>query len=153
MSKFVFRLQAVLDLKYQLENNAKNDLAAASRVLEQEKSSLNDLVNENDSVIAEYNSEVQKAGITIHTLKEYNSYFSLMKNKILRQKEAVNNAQKIVDIKMEALVKAVQERKILEKLKDKKFREYQQEQLKSEQKLIDEYNSYKYRDTPGEENA
>ena len=72
-----------------------------------------------------------------------------MKNKINNQKVNVNNAQKDVDINREALIHAMQEKKILEKLKDKKYEEYIKEQSKAEQLLIDELNSYKFKDVSG----
>ena len=47
----------------------------------------------------------------------------------------------------------MQERKIIEKLKEKKYEEYLKEENKSEQLLIDELNSYKFKDGSGEKNA
>jgi flagellar FliJ protein len=69
----------------------------------------------------------------------------MMKNKIANQKENVINAEKDVDIKRENLVKAVQERKILDKLKEKKYQEYLKDQGKKDQLLVDELNSFKFK--------
>lgn len=152
MQKFEFRLESVRNLKIQMEDNAKNNLAAASRELERQKDHLSGLVSTKESSIKELNAEVDK-GISINKIKNYNNYLSLLKSRITYQKENVNKAQKYVDIKRDCLVKAVQERKILDKLRDKKYEEYTKEQGKAEQVLIDELNSFKFKLDSGEENA
>ncbi len=145
MHKFGFRLESVLKLKTQVEDNAKNNLARAARELENQKNHLNELEHTKDESAKKLTTAVDK-GIPVYQVKNYNNFFGLMKNKIINQKENVNNAQNDVDINREALVKAVQERKILEKLKEKKYQEFLIEQNKAEQLLIDELNSFKFKD-------
>jgi flagellar FliJ protein len=152
MKRFDFRLQSVLNLKSQLESDAKNSLARATRELENQKSCLINLNNKNSGSMNSLNEEVDN-GIPVHRIRSYNNFFSLMKDKIEHQKENVNIAQHDVDINRESLIKAMQERKILEKLREKKYEEYIKEQNKSEQLIIDELNSYKFKDGSGEENA
>ncbi len=152
MQKFGFRLESVLKLKSQLEDNAKNSLARATRELENQKAYLEDLKNINDGSMNSLNAEADE-GIPVYRIKIYNNYLSLLKNKITNQKENVNNAERDVDINREGLIKAMQERKVLEKLKEKKFYEYIKEQNKEEQLIIDELNSFKFKDGSGEQNA
>ncbi len=152
MHKFGFRLESVRNLKVQMEDNAKNHLALASRELEKQKEFLNGLKTTRESSISELNSKVDE-GVSISQIRAYNNYFSFLKQKITEQKQNVNNAQNQVDIKRESLVKAVQERKILDKLREKKYGEFLKEQGKAEQQLIDELNSFKFKDGSGEENA
>ncbi len=144
MPKFDFRLNSVLRLKTQLEDNAKNNLAAATRVLTQREHYLNELKDANEASFNKLNSETNR-GISVNQVRNYNNYFTMMKSKIANQKENVNNAKKDVDIKRESLVKAVQERKILDKLKEKKYQEYTKELGKEDQVLIDELNSFKFK--------
>jgi flagellar FliJ protein len=145
MQKFAFRLQSVLKLKEQMEDNAKNNLARATQELENQKVYLEELKNENDASINSLTEEVYE-GIPVYRVRLYNNYFSLMKEKIVNQKENVNIAEHNVDTNREVLIKAMQERKVLEKLKDKKFDEYLKEQNKAEQIGIDELNSFKFKD-------
>ncbi|HEY5583595.1 MAG TPA: flagellar export protein FliJ [Ruminiclostridium sp.] len=152
MQKFGFRLESVLNLKSQLEDNAKNTLAGSTRELESQKNCLEDLKNINDGSINSLNAEIDE-GISVFRIKNYNSYLAFMRKKITDQKENVNIAEGVVDIDREGLIKAMQGRKILEKLKEKKYQEYVIEQNKSEQLLIDELNSFKFKDGSGEENA
>ncbi|WP_024831376.1 flagellar export protein FliJ [Ruminiclostridium josui] len=152
MQKFEFRLESVRNLKIQMEDNAKNNLALASRELEKQKGFLNSLKMTRESSINELNSKVEE-GVSISQIKEYNNYLNFLKQRITQQKENVNIAQNQVDIKRESLVKAVQERKILDKLREKKYGEFLKEQAKAEQLIIDELNSFKFKDGSGEENA
>ncbi|AEY66579.1 flagellar export protein FliJ [Clostridium sp. BNL1100] len=152
MQKFGFRLESVRNLKVQMEDNAKNNLALASRELEKQKEFLTSLKTTRESSISELNSKVDQ-GISISQIKAYNNYLSFLKQKITEQKENVYIAQNQVDIRRESLVKAVQERKILDKLREKKYGEFLKEQGKAEQLLIDELNSFKFKDGSGEENA
>lgn len=145
MQKFGFRLESVLKLKTQIEDNAKNNLARSTRELQNQKNRLEELEEIKEVSMNKLTSEVD-SGIPVYQIRNFNSFFGLMKNKITKQKVNVNNAQNDVDINREALVKAMQEKKILEKLKEKKYEEYLVEQNKAEQQLIDELNSYKFKD-------
>lgn len=146
MHKFAFRLESVLNLKAQMEDNAKNNLARATKELEDQKAYLSELKNINDSSMNSLTKEVD-GGTSVFRVRLYNNYFSLMKEKIINQKENVNIAQHNVDKNRESLIKAMQERKVLEKLKEKKFKEYVKEQNKEEQLRIDELNSFKFKDS------
>jgi len=145
MAKFIFKLEAVLNVKRQQEENIKNELGKAIQRLEAEKQKLARLERNKEEIIDEFNNKAKKT--TVHKLIEFNSYLSLLKSKISRQKERVNKAALDVDKIREELVKAVQERKILEKLKEKKYDEYLIEQKKLEQKTNDEIVSYKHKES------
>ena len=149
MAQFSFRLQSVLKVKIQQEDNLKNELGKAIRKLESEKLKLARLKTALDDLVAEFNEKTKKT--TVHKLIEYNEYLSLLTSKIKFQKENVNCAALNVDKIREELVKAVKERKILDKFKEKKLEEYLLEQKKLEQKTNDEIVSYNHKDSsPGD---
>ena len=112
MQKFGFRLESVLKLRTQIEDNAKNNLARAARELEYQRECLNELEDIKEASMTSLSSAVDQ-GIPVYQVKNYNGFFALMKNKIVSQKENVNNAQNDVDINRGALIKAMQERKII----------------------------------------
>ncbi len=149
MAKFNFRLQAVLNVKTQQENNLKNELGKAIQKLETEKRKLVVLENALNDLDTEFNEKTKKA--TVKKLIEYNNYRSLLTVKIKLQKERVNCEAQNVDKVREELVKAVKERKILDKLKEKKKEEYLLEQKQLEQKTNDEIVSYNHNESrPGD---
>ena len=145
MATFRFRLQSVLHIKMQQEDLQKNELGKAIQKLETEKLELarqNGTLNELNT---EFNKKARKT--TVHKLIEFNGYLSLLTSKIKLQKENVNCAALNVDKVREELVKTVKERKILDKVKEKKQAEFFQEQKKIEQKTNDEIVSYNHKES------
>jgi len=142
MAKFSFRLQSVLNVKTQQEDNLKNELGKAIRKLEAEKHKLAQLEDALNNLINEFNEKAKKS--TVNKLIEFNEYLSLLTSKIKLQKENVNCAALNVDKVRVELIKAVKERQILDKLKEKKKDEYLLEQKKLEQKTNDEIVSYSH---------
>ena len=141
MAKFSFRLQSLLNVITQQEDNLKNELGKAVQKLEVETRRLSELENASAGYIAEFNEKAKKT--TVHKLIEFNEYLSHLTTKIRQQKENVNHAALNVDKVREELVKAVKERKILDKFKEKRLEEFNLEQKKLEQKTNDEIVSYK----------
>jgi flagellar protein FliJ len=143
MAKFVFKMQSLLNIKTQMEESLKNELGKAVQKLELEKNKLKKIEIDKDECINNLKSKSSK-GIIVSKIQEYNSYISLLKERMKIQKENINYAQNIVDKYREQLIKMMQEKEMLEKLKDKKYQEYLLEQAKAEQKINDEVISYKY---------
>lgn len=144
MAKFSFRLQPVLNIKSQREDQLKNELGKAIRRLEDEKRKLRELEDELNRLSAKFNEKARKA--TVKKLIEYKEYLSLLVPKIRSQKENVNCAALNVDKVREDLLKAVKERQILEKLKEKKKEAFLLEEKELEQKINDEIVSFKHKD-------
>ena len=152
MTKFKFKLQTLLKVKTQMEDNLKNDLGKAIHKLQEEKAKLRRLEFEKNRYIMEFNEKSRKT--TVSNLIKFNNYISFLAAKILDQKENINLASRNVDKIREELIKTVKEREILDKLKEKKYDVFQKDQLKDEQRLNDEIVSFKqiHRHT-GEENG
>lgn len=143
MAKFSFKLQSLLNVKIQQEDNLKNEMGKAVQKLEREKERLLQLEEEKEGYISELKGNVTKK-ITVDKIRKYTVYISFISDKIKAQKDNVNFAQKYVDKIREELVKMLKERQILEKFKEKKYEHFLQEQIKEEQKINDEITSYKY---------
>jgi flagellar FliJ protein len=143
MVKFKFELQPLLNVKTQLEDIKKNELGKAMHELELQKAALRCMYEDKERYIEEMREKsIQKT--TVKTLVEYNAYIVFLNKKIVSQKENVNRAQDNVDRIRGELIVVVRERQMLEKLKDKKYELFLEEQLKNEQKLNDEIVSYKH---------
>lgn len=143
MAKFHFKLQSALNLKNQLEDKLKNELGKTLQILENEKNILRSIESEKEQYIIEFNSFLL-SGTGVNKLKEYRAYISHLGERVLLQKENVNFAAGNVDKVREELIKVVQEREALEKLKEKKFEIFMKDQLYKEQKLVDEIVSFKF---------
>jgi flagellar protein FliJ len=143
MSKFIFKLQSLLDLKLQIEGSLKNELGRATQKLEGEKKIAERIEFEMQECINQFYAKSSK-GIRVEKLREYNAYLSNLKLKLEVQKENINYAQNNVDKYRGKLIVAVQERQMIEKLREKKHHEFLKEQLKKEQAINDEIVSFKY---------
>lgn len=149
MPKFTFRLQPVLNIRNQQEENLKNEMGKAIQKLEEEKQKLHSLEDKESQIVDEFNKKTKKT--TVKSLLQFNDYIGFLKSDIMTQKENVNKAAVNVDKVRGDLIKAVKNRKIMDKLKEKKKEEYVQEEKKLEHKANDEIVSYDYKDgLPGE---
>lgn len=153
MAKFLFKLQPLLNVKIQLEDSLKNELGKAVQKLEEEKRIQRQIELEREDCIDHVSLESARV-ITVEKLRKYSAYISLLNEKIELQKENVKYAENNVDNYREKLVKVVQEKKMLEKLKEKKHEEFLKDELKAERGINDEIVSYRYNNfTAGDNNG
>ena len=143
MTHFRYRLQSILNIREQVENNAKNKLAGQVRKLNEEQKTLKTIYGEKDKCFANI-VKVSNEGVNVTRLCQYTHYLSSINCRLDQQIENVNKVSQDVDIHREKLIEAAKDKKILETLKEKKLLEFLQEQLKKEEKRIDEVLSYKY---------
>lgn len=142
MAGFSFRYQTMLNLKMQLEENLKNQMAKAIQILEEEKAVLAGMNEEKLRLIREIQLK-SRSGIKVEKLRQYSGYLEAVKERIYAQQEMVREASNVVEKYREDVVRAMQERKVLEKLKEKQLELYHIEELKAEQKVVDEIISYR----------
>lgn len=143
MARFVYRLQPLLNVKKQMEDNKKNELGKELQKLEVEKVKLKKIETSKEECIDDFNT-CTSHGATIGKIKEYNIYLSFLNDKLWSQKQDVKLQEDNVDKVREELIGIVQEREMLDKLKEKNYQRFMEEQLKEEQKLLDEVASYKH---------
>ena len=76
MAKFNFKLQTLLNVKSQMEDNLKNELGKAIHKLEEEKAKLRRLEFEKNRYIMEFNEKSRKT--TVNNLIKFNNYISFL---------------------------------------------------------------------------
>ncbi len=143
MAKFIFNMQGLLNIKEKLEEQSKTEYGKALNKLEEEKNILLNLENSKKQNIVNFRESINK-GVKPNYIKSINQFISLIDKKIEQQVENVNKAEEVVEQKRLVLLNAMKERKVLEALKEKEKENYFREELKKEQKIIDEIVSYKY---------
>ncbi|MBS5793567.1 MAG: flagellar export protein FliJ [Clostridiales bacterium] len=143
MAKFIFNMQGLLNIKEKLEEQTKTEYGKALAKLEQEKSILLNLKNKKQENILSFRESINK-GVKPNYIDNINKYISFIDKKVEEQMQNINKAKEIVEEKRLALLEAMKERKVLETLKEKEKENYFKEELKNEQKIIDEIVSYKY---------
>jgi flagellar FliJ protein len=140
---FVFRLQSILNIKKQIEDGLKNDLGKAIIEYKKQKEIYNKIEQEKETYVHCIKAKSQE-GISVGELQKYGKYIGFLNDMAKRQMLNVKNAQDNVDRYREKLIKASQERKIIDKLREKKYAEYLKEQFKKEQRVSEEISNYKY---------
>ena len=143
MSKFIYRMQNILNIKYKLEEQAKTEFMLANQILREEEEKLQNLKNRKLG----YEENVRnllKNHLEVDRIKENWEAIVRMGEFIAAQTVCVNDAKRQVEIKAEKLTELMQERKAQEKLKEKAFEKFLQEENAKESKEIDELVSFTY---------
>lgn len=139
MSKYYFSLQSVLDWRSEQEDNAKLELVRIRNEYQKQSDYLQKLVNENIHL-------KEKITITnyIHTMQQEDLYKKVLEEKIIQQKLIVEQIANDVELAESQLLKAHQEKKVMERLKEKEFEQYEDGLRVEEQHQIDEYSTITY---------
>lgn len=143
MSKFIFKLQSLLNIKEKLEEQNKIEYGKALAALEEEKSKLINLETKKNDNILNFRESIKK-GIKSEYIKNINYFIVYIDKKIEEQLCNIEKAENFVEEKRLILLNSMKEKKVLETLKDKEKEIYLKEVMKEEQKNVDEIVSYKY---------
>ena len=143
MSKFIYRMQNILNIKYKLEDQAKTEFMLANQKLQEEEKKLEQLQLRKLG----YEEDARKMlthNLQVDRIKEIQEAIVRMKEFIDLQMICVKDAQWEVEKKAAKLTEVMQERKAQEKLKEKSFENFLQEENAKESKEIDELVSFTY---------
>ena len=143
MSKFVYRMQNILNLKYKLEDQAKMEFAAARRRLTEEEEKLELLYRRKDSY-EEEGRRLREDALAVMDILENRNAILQMEDFIELQKLEVAKAEDALEIERQKLQEVMQERKVQEKLREKAFEAFVKEENAKESKEIDDLVSYTY---------
>ena len=148
MGKFKFRLSSLLSIKEKMEQLKKNEYAEALLIL-------NNLVFEKENLISEMQNNIENMQLDLNSnlkpvqIIRYTNYIKIIKLRIKDIEVKITDARAVSDQKRDSLIDAMKERKMLENLKEKDYKEFNIEENKEEQKFLDEITSYKVSDKIG----
>ena len=143
MSKFIYRMQNILNIKYKLEDQAKTEFMLANQVLREEEEKLQ-ILKERKKGYEDAVRELLRNQLQVDRIKENQEAIVRMEEFIRAQIIKVEEAARQVEIKAAKLTELMQERKAQEKLKEKAFEVFLQEENARESKEIDELVSFTY---------
>jgi flagellar FliJ protein len=144
MRGFRFRLQSVLDQRQKKEDILKKELAEKKMLFEREKAVLEQLKSRLSNIRQEF-CDKQKVKIEAHEAAAYSLYFDRVEREIEFQLIKLTEIASEVKKAQERLLEAAKDKKIIEKLYDKQLAEYRQEMNRTEQALIDEISTVRYK--------
>lgn len=123
MKKFRFRYENILKMRLDAEDEIKNKLKKLNqelRELENEKLTL-------ERSYRIYKNEIQhllETGLKGYEIQRINSFQSYYRDKIIETDLEIKHMERrIEDVKLD-LMEAIKERKIMEKIKEKDFKQY-----------------------------
>ena len=143
MSKFIYRMQNILNIKYKLEDQAKTEFMLANQVLREEEEKLQ-ILKKRKQGYEDAVRQLLRNQLQVDRIKENQEATRRMEEFIRAQIVKVEEAARQVEIKAAKLTELMQERKAQEKLKEKAFEVFLQEENAKESKEIDELVSFTY---------
>lgn len=152
MSKFIYRMQSILDIKSKMEEQAKMDYAAARNVLNEEEEKLSYLSRRKSGYEDETRGLLADR-LRVRRIMDAKNAVLVMDEFIAMQKIQVAIAERALEEARDKLTEVMKERKTHEKLKEKAFEEFKAEENAKESKEIDQLTSYTYGRRQREENG
>lgn len=152
MAKFVYRMQSILNIKNQMENQAKMELGQAQRRLLEEEEKLNALYGRKEYYLEE-GRKLRLESLNVRSLRDNEYAVARMEEYIEAQKVNVKRAETAVEEARQKLQEIMQERKMQEKLREKAFEQFIRDENAKESKEIDELTSYTYGQKKGTERS
>lgn len=145
MAKFLYRMQNILDIKYKLEEQAKQEYMSVRMRLDEAIEKLEHLEQRKNSYMNMYMKLVTDK-LEVLRIEECKNAIILMDEYIWNQQQTVHKIEHELELAAKKMNVAIQERKTHEKLKEKQFEEFLHELSQEEMKEIDQLISYQYND-------
>ena len=137
MKRFKFRLQRVLDIKHTIEEVKRRDFLATQNERDKAKNKLHEIVLTRNRYTDDLYAR-EKKEINLREINLFYRYFMVLESQIKRQHELIRLANGEMEKRRLILIEAVKERRILERLKEKKYSGYMTASLMEEQNLLDD---------------
>lgn len=143
MKKFQFSLATLLEVLRNQENLAYKSLLEAQLVLTKTCESLENLEKKRNALINTIHSE-QKSPSTVSTLANQYEFFQFLEKRIKNHEILVQHAQIEMDTRREKLTTAVQKRKMMENLQEKKYNEWDYNLQEKERTFFDDLATIRF---------
>ena len=143
MAGFVYRMQNILDVKYKLEEQKKQEYAQIQGRLNDAEAYLRDLEQRLEQDIDNLR-EATSGRLKLLEIESCKNAITFRRDQIDRQQRVVMSLRGEVERARIRLNEAMQDRKMHEKLKENQFEEFKQEMNRQESKEIDQLVSYTY---------
>lgn len=140
---FKFSLEPVLSLREKIEDNKKRELGEATQYREkvyEEKLHLEQIKEDALNLTRKQSRQVVNI-LEVRTLNQYNSYIV---KAVQNKEQELEKATQVVEEKREALLEAVKDRKILDNLKAIHKENFEEEEKRAEQRILDDMVTYRF---------
>ena len=140
MKRFQYRLETVLDYKTQVLDNLKTEHAAIMQNVNRKREQIRGLKDELTGYETGFD-ELKVAGAPTENYLLFDMCIGRMEKIIDEEKERLSVLKKQENEKKQEVIEAKVDTSRYEKLKDRKFREYQRAAAKADETFIEEFVS------------
>lgn len=140
MKQFSYRLETVLAYKTQVLDNLKSEHAVIIQKVNRKQEEIQGLNRELVSYESDFD-EVKEKGAAIEDYRLFDMCIGRMEEIIDTEKERLKKLRQEEDAKKQEVVEAKVDTSKFEKLKEKKFQEYQKAVMKADELFIEEFVS------------
>lgn len=151
MARFVYRMQSVLNIKQQTENQTKMEFALAQNELNEQLDILDEYVKRKERYLQEAEELRNEDSLKLQDILDNQYATAQMDVMIKQQSMVVKQYEERVEKVRVKLTRNVQERKMQESLREKAFAEFLEEQKQEEAKENDQRSSFTYAQRQKEE--
>lgn len=144
MKKFRFTLQRLLDIREARETEVKNELMKVLGLQNLERILQDEMKTKISRYEVQYSERLKKGIFSADEVMSLMRYSDVSRHAIVESQRKIEDLQPEVDRIREKLVVASRDKKIVEKLKDRKFEEYEYEFNREQAKENDDINQKLY---------
>ncbi len=142
--KFQFRLQRLLEIREHKEKLIKNELGKArSKKVKELNKKMRAVNNINKSLKSMKNEEKNKV-LSISRIMQYQNYFKKLKVDMENQDKIISIIDEEINMINNKLVEARKNKKVLERLKERKMKKYVYEVGREEQNFFDDIGNVEF---------
>ena len=144
MARFVYRMQSVLNIKQQTENQTKMEFAVAQAELNKQLDILSEYIERKERYLQEAEELRKQDSLKLQDILD-NQYATAQMDTMIKHQNAIvqQHEQKVERVRIK-LTRNIQERKMQETLRDRAFAEFLEEQKQEEAKENDQRSSFTY---------
>ena len=144
MARFVYKMQSVLNIKQQTENQTKMEFAVAQAELNKQLDILEEYVTRKENYLKEAEELRNSDSLKLQEILD-NQYATAQMDAMIKQQASVikQYEDRVEQVRIK-LTRNIQERKMQETLRDRAFSEYLEEQKQEEAKENDQRTSFTY---------
>lgn len=144
MARFVYKMQSVLNIKQQTENQTKMEFAVAQAELNKQLDILDEYVTRKENYLKEAEELRNSDSLKLQEILD-NQYATAQMDAMIKQQASVikQYEDRVEQVRIK-LTRNIQERKMQETLRDRAFSEYLEEQKQEEAKENDQRTSFTY---------
>ncbi len=145
MKKFAFRLQVVLNMREKTLEDKRLEMAQVVKRLNVQIERLEDLKAKQERLTTELNGIYDNSEIDIGGIYTYKSFIAKLFDDIRNQEKIISEWRKLLRIKQNEVNEALKQVKILEKLKEKEEKKFNDFINYQEAKEIDDIVTTRYK--------